>query len=164
VSVMPTTRYGRYRFYRARQRRRLEKARRRAAVQDEVGGPPGSGATKREWDLSEFTKQMPRSYPLKPNHHFASVGFPTTIDPIPSRGVFGVVHLEQLDGFPLGLHYHHDKDESGAFFRRLKSIPRIRHLPRLPWKHAKEDLLPGAFYQPAFYHSGAPSYRSTLPP
>lgn len=115
------------------------------------------------WDLSEFTKQMPRSYPRHPNNAFGFVHFPIIIDPRPGRGVFGVVHLPVIDGLPDGLSYHHKEDKTGAFFRRLKSIPRIKHLPRLGWAHAKESLPKRCFYNLPTYHDGSPSYHSTLP-
>ncbi len=164
MAHMPTTRRGRFLFYRARQRRRLEKARRRATAAVFSSDHGYEAATKRSWDLSEYTKQMHSVYPLHPNQHWGGVVFGVEIVRRHAKGLFDYLVLPSPPFYPPDRNSHFKVEVTRGYFRRLKSIPRLRHIPRLPWRHTHAELGPRDYFPFPFYPSGAPSYRSTLGP
>lgn len=161
---LPTTRRGRYLVYRTRQKNRRARANRNKARPGN-GTFWGSGhATRRQHDPSGFETQEPRSYPLIQNHvHLPP--YPIGLWAVtPAKGRWG--RFPHLPMFPPGapVPYNPTFPRQFYWFRRVLACPKLRHLPLVPYLHAKEDLPPAAFYQPDAYPSGAPSYRSTLPP
>lgn len=162
---MPTTRKGRFEYFKARQRRRLARARFRRAHDSSnlMFGFGGHHMSSREPDISSFTKQEPREYPrVQVNVAYYYVA-PSPWRVEPTRGVFGVPEWVPVTaGFPPP-GYHVSKPFLGYVSKRLKSIPRLKHIPRKPWKFTKGEILPGDFYPYDVYPSGQPSHRSTLP-
>lgn len=160
---MPTTRRGRFLFYKARAKRRTKKCHQR---RQRVGSPVTNGhnATNRAIDKSGETLQMPRVYP----RHFPEKWMDAAEWLLhgwtpPAKRKWGWLGDGTWVDAPLGSRGHSRVAVVGYHDRRALSIPRLRHLPRLPYLHPKESLDKGNFYQPDFYPSGGPSWCSTLP-
>ncbi len=153
---MPTTRRGRYLFYRDRARRRRDRAWAR--------GPVLSGATRRKagrrFDLSIFSKQVVQDMPLLRVAPPRGEAFWQVVGRTkPRRGVWGVVPIPWwFPPAPVGAH-HARIGAVGYHFRRLLSLPRLKHLPRLPYPLATADLLWWEFYPWTVYASGRPNPR-----
>jgi hypothetical protein len=152
---MPTTRYGRYIFYRnrARRRKRREETRRPSTS---IDGKQRTGR-HRLWDL--WGKQAPKEYPRYVHPHDA-YDWHSTASWItnPKKGVFPVIRdIYRMPPFtwPIG---HPRTSTVGFQWRRVQSMPRARHRPWAPWRFTREELLPGDFYSLEFYPSGARSY------
>lgn len=160
---MPTTRLGRFLFYKQRQLRRRKRRERRANISHTK---PATDRTRtcRRIDVSGETKQVGRTYPRHPYGD----GWDAT-DWIahgwtpPRPGRWGVLGLN--DGMPPSLFdaNHPRNVQVGYHHRRVLSIPRFRHLPRLPYRFTHDQLSPQHYYPYDVYQSGRPSYRSTLP-
>jgi hypothetical protein len=153
---MPTTRRGRYLFYRSRARRRRDRAWGR--------GPVLSNATRRKagrrFDLSLFRKQVVQDTPLlrvapPRGEPFWEVAGRTK----PGRGVWGVVPWPWWFGPLDPTAFHYREPWVGYHHRRLLSLPRLRHLPKLPYPFEIDDLLWWEFYPWSIYPSGRPNPR-----
>ncbi len=161
---LPPTRRGRYLLYRLRQKNRRRYAATRSPSLPAAGYYNGGHATRLGCVLFGWEKQTGRTYPLDPTH-FTDPPLPRAAWRVPpSRGVWGVLPLLPPYESGVGHEFHASYARQGYFKRRVTSTPKVRHLEKRAYLFAKEDLPPGAFYPFDLYPSGAPSYRSTLPP
>jgi len=161
MAHMPTTRFGRYRFYRERALRRARKARKVSTIGFSDGSPGNGGApTRRQRVIAGFPKQIPRSFPLHPNHGWAFGGFGVTIQRFHSRFRFDQALLPEFvhDRYPAW--YHPSEQLTNCYFRRVKRLPRLAHIPVVGYRHGLGELESADFFPFDFYPSGAPSYRS----
>jgi len=158
--MMPTTRRGRFLFYKQRARKRLkvvyEHAKRKHST-----APGDHRPTNRRYDVSGLVKQLPRVYPL----HF----WEKSLDEIEyllrgwtmgGRNRFGVIRHPPVfptEGFPFDVR---NGTQTGYHDRRVLSVPRLHSLPLLSYPTPRDLVPPGRFFPFAFYPSGRPSYAS----
>ena len=166
LGPMPTTRFGRFKFYRRRALRRLERAHRRIPTITGVYTALGEAPTGRAVDLAGYTKQMARSYPLRPVVWVPQLP-PNFWRVKPDREVFGVP-LETNAWWWLPVYHRNRPRHAQRHYttRRVKSIPRLKHLGRLPWRHSILAVLDHNHYPSQYptYPSGQvnPWYVPTL--
>lgn len=160
LGPMPTTRRGRFLFYKARQRRRWKRLQQRHPSR---GGPvnetPGAHPTSRAIDHSEATKQMQRSYPKRPvysdNNGAETWGWRVR----PQRCVFGVLDSPPTVYLTAGGFTHPHLPVIGYVEKRLKWLPRLKHLPRKPWRYTIDAVEAFNHYPESYvlYPSGMPN-------
>jgi hypothetical protein len=157
---MPSTRYARYLFYRRRALKRVKRARaRHVSLASDY-----THKTERVFDLSSFSKQMPRVFPQRvvgavvggdPQHYPFVVSAAAYRMP-PHATIFWVL---VIGGQPVG----HARFEYVVYHRRrVLSIAPLKQIPKRPYVYPLNPARPDWYYPFSFYPSGAPSYRSTL--
>lgn len=150
--LMPTTRRGRYEFYRKRALRRQKLLRQRHPYQ---GDFTENRRCSRKPDNQFTPQQAPEKY-LPPDRP----PFPETYWLLPGhvkpdKGIWGVVQIENF--LPPGTVLTHglEKSITGYYFRRVKSCPRLHHWTYLPRVGPMPPDGSHAFYPFEFYPSGA---------
>lgn len=117
--------------------------------------------TNRTVDVSGETKQMPRVYPLHfPEKAMAPAEWIALGWTPPAKGRWGVLGVGTNVEPPLGIRTHPRKAVIGYHDKRVRSTPRLKHLPRLAYQFTHAELVPRNYYRPEFYPSGARSYFS----
>lgn len=152
---MPTTRRGRYLFYKKRARRRYfqnEKKRYKPGVK-------ARRTTARKREVHLWGKQVSLTIPLKPRNAPNTFDWTTQFWMVkPDYALFGVRPRNPLDGLPYWANAHQQEARVGYQVRRVLSIPRLHSAPWQPYKFALVDVPPSRFYPHEFYPSGQRSY------
>lgn len=162
--AMPTTRRGRYLLYRRRAMSRVGRAWRSRPYLDTPTGTRMHRSGCRQYVLFGYTKQVPitdyvvsspfpRQFPIQPQVWLVK----------PERGVWGVfVHPpDEVPGKPW-LHRrtaYHDHRK-----RRVLSIPRLKHLDRLPYQSPVVQDVVKKYYPFEYYPSGQLNPNWPAPP
>lgn len=160
MAIMPTTRRGRFLFYKQRARRRLARVYDRAKrVRTELS--PEDSPPVRRHDVSGYGKQAPRVYPR--HFGFKDMTAAEWLDlgwTPPTRERWGVARgwsgaLIDRPAWMWG-----NGTTTGYYDRRVKRVPRLSHVPLLPWNRSQDGLVAGMVYPFEFYPSGRRSYAS----
>lgn len=157
---MPTTRRGRYIFYRQRARRR----RRRLETKLSRPGAHARRQAARMLDARSAPMQVEKLHGLKyvisprPPFFWLVAGRVK-----PDRGVWGVVPNLFPPFGSWGPNTHFREPTTFYAFRRVHHLPRLKHLPRLPYPFPISALDPFQFYPYPVYPSGHLNPRAWLP-
>lgn len=156
---MPTTRRERYRFYRARARRRARRLASLGSAEEFGTGVTAKRLTTRRLDHAGDRVQLPRVYPLRPVWMDNASGGDDFWAVKPARGVWGVPGMPE-PALPLGWAPTTNRKGPWQFyaFRRVKHRAKLRAYARLPLPFPKEVLPEGAFFRRHFYPSGAVTF------
>lgn len=151
---MPTTRRGRFLFYRDRAMRRVRKAwKRRAFTFALPTDPYFHKAGTRGFDLSGFTVQVPLT-----DYDPVGTVFPPGTWSVswlirPSRGVWGVLISPGVYD-PLRPGNHAPDARQGYSVRRVLSVPRLKHIPRTGFAGPYDPARAGDYWPFHTYPSG----------
>lgn len=159
---MPTTRRGRYLYYRERAIRRNKLARGRGGWVSEPGGSDGNRTTGRGIDFSEWTKQVPKTYPKEPTAFNGGLLHDLFWKVKPTKGRFGVPHYSPIYPPWWGPNTHDTYNGGFYFHRRIRSIPPQSWWTYKPYLLPKSALKKGDVYPFEKYPSGAPSFASGM--
>lgn len=154
MPLMPSTRYGRFLFYRSRALRRRHRAWQRTARSGPGVLNRRFGATRRAIDLSPYGKQAIRVYPKKRRKLGVATGGFVFWNVKPARGVWGVKRTIRTNPAHWGPNTHHRLSREGYFSRRVLSLPRLRHLQYKAYAGAVAEVHPRELYPFQWYPSG----------
>lgn len=156
---MPTTRRGRFIFYRDRAQRRHTR------IWKDHWRPSlhGHGFTSRGWDTTGFRFQFPKSFGPK----YVQSPRPTTFW-LPSGVIkpkyklFPFVPVPFPKPFWWGPKTHWTSAHAGFWHRRIHHVPPLKHVPRLPYRYPISVIGPFMGYPFTTYPSGQPNPRGWL--
>jgi hypothetical protein len=158
---MPTTRRGRFLYYKARAVKRNKLARNRGAYVSPPGGSDANRVTARGLDHSMWEKQAPKSHPVEPTNYTKGLLPDSAWVVKPAKGRFGVLKHWDLTPPWWGPKTRPTYGSQGYFERRVRSIPSQSLWTYLPYLLPKSALRKGDVYPFATYPSGRPSFAAS---
>lgn len=152
--AMPTTRRGRFLFFKARAIRRMKRVHAKHFSNNPLFDYGGHRSMCRTYDVSDYEKQVPRDADLPPTIAHRPP-YPLTAWRVqPSRDHWGVIEVPPgTSDSPSGT-YHRSEAFVGYHERRRKSIPRLKHLDLLPYPDPPVEVHWRDRYPFEFYPSG----------
>lgn len=151
---MPTTRGGRFIFYRNRQLNRHDRMWNRSPHPPATEPGTGKHSTRRPHDWSDFTLQNARSYHFGPGYicPFNAQAAPWLVTP--ARGRWGVLDWTKPFDPWWAPTTNYRWAILGYRLRRIRSVPRITHIPHGPYRQPMAAVDLREFYRREFYPSG----------